>query len=584
MWRIALAQINTEVGNFEGNLKKILDFVEKAKDYQADIVIFPEMAITGYPPEDLLLRADFIKENLKSMENLVSKIKDIVAIVGFIDKRGDLYNSAAVILNGEIVAVYHKNYLPNYGVFDEQRYFSEGEDIIILNFGDSLRMGITICEDIWLPAGPSFVESVFGYAHLISVLNASPFHKGKSHLRYNLLSTRAFENLSYIAYCNLVGGQDELVFDGNSMIFNPNGEIIAKAKAFEEDIIFADIDTDEVFRARLHDIRHRIEREKLKRSFDFQSKLKVIKVNLKPKDKTVEIPKVKIEWLNEAEEVYKALILGVRDYTRKNGFQKVVIGISGGIDSALTSVIAVDALGKENVIGLIMPSRFTSKESLEDAWQLVKNLGIKAYEISIEEVFKAYLNTLEKYFGGRGWDTTEENIQARIRGNFLMAFSNKFGWLVLTTGNKSEMAVGYSTLYGDLAGGFAVLKDVPKTLVYKLAEWRNKQSFVIPERILKKPPSAELKKDQKDEDTLPPYSILDPILHLYVEEDASPDEIISLGYPEEYVAKTINMIDRSEYKRRQAPPGIKITPRAFGKDRRYPITNKFRRNSKNEQG
>jgi NAD+ synthase (glutamine-hydrolysing) len=527
--RVAIAQINTTVGDIEQNSRKILEYAEKAKRSQTEIVVFPELAVCGYPPEDLLLKPSFISKNLKAISDIAAKIKGITAIVGFTDndKQG-LYNSAALIVDGRIKGVYHKTRLPNYGVFDEKRYFKEGRAPFVFKI-NGITCGISICEDLWDSEGPVKLEAKKG-AKVIFAINASPYHVGKDKMRQEIITRQAKANKAFIVYANLVGGQDELVFDGQSLVIDNKGKLIAQAKAFTEDLLIVDIGQKPVLPA-----------------------------------KVPEGP----------DEIYQALTLGLRDYVYKNGFKKVVIGLSGGVDSALTAAIAKDALGEGNVIGVFMPSMFTSKESRIDTLRLVKNLGIKLHEIPITNVFDAYLKDLNRVFKGYPKNIAEENIQARIRGNILMAISNKFGYLVLTTGNKSEISCGYCTLYGDMAGGFSVIKDVPKTLVYKLARFVNRDREIIPRHILTRPPTAELKPDQKDTDTLPPYPILDPIIKAYVEEDKSLEEIVKKTNQKALVSKVIRMIDSSEYKRRQASPGIKITPKAFGRDRRMPITNRF---------
>ncbi len=571
--RLALAQINSTVGDIEGNTKRIIQLINEATDRGAEIVAFPELAVTGYPPEDLLLKPQFIEDNLQALKEIKNSVKDTIVIVGAVDKDSDIYNAAFVMNNGRIVGVYHKMFLPNYSVFDEMRYFQKGNSPGIYKAAD-LLFGVNICEDIWYPDGPTRVQALCG-AELIININASPYHIGKPAFRERMLSTRASDNLVIVAYLNTVGGQDELVFDGHSMVFNEKGEMVYRGKQFEEELIVLDLDLDAVFMSRLHDPRRRQEVFYLR---EVNCQMTIVHER-GPSEVVKKIQQhTPAEPLSEEEEIYSALVLGTRDYVRKNGFSRVLIGLSGGIDSSLVASIAVDALGKEMVQGVFMPSEFTSKESREDAYQLVENLGIEIFEIPIKDIFHQYLSSLSEIFKGTEPGVAEENIQARIRGNLLMALSNKFGWLVLTTGNKSEMSVGYATLYGDMAGGFAVIKDVPKTVVYRLAEWRNKKAGfpLIPERVLWKEPSAELKPDQKDTDTLPPYEVLDPILKAYVEEDRSFDEIVNLGCEVECSKKVIRMIDRSEYKRRQAPPGIKITPRAFGRDRRFPITNRYR--------
>lgn len=576
--RIGIAQINATVGDLDGNVKKILHFTGEAGRQGVDILSFPELALTGYPPEDLLLKPKFVEDNQTALKRIAEKTtqSDITSVVGFVDKSDDIYNAAAVIRRGKIEGIYHKNYLPNYGVFDEKRYFKSGTECPIFTIG-GCPVGINICEDIWYPDGPCMDQALAG-AQVIININSSPYHASKWRFRERMVSTRASDNAVFIAYANMVGGQDELIFDGHSMIFNPRGEVIARGKQFEEDLIVADVDLRLVELARLHDPRRRA------RMFSYEavSHATMIKVSdSMPVKKRPRITQRTIEPLDPTEEIYQALLLGTKDYVRKNGFKGVVIGLSGGIDSSLVAVIAADALGKENVTGVFMPSQYTMPESGEDVQALVKNLGIRLFTVPIQGIFKSYLDTLSEEFAGLKPDVTEENIQARTRGNIIMALSNKFGWLVLTTGNKSEMSVGYATLYGDMAGGFAVIKDVPKTLVYELARYRNRMEKtgvpVIPERVLVKEPTAELRPGQKDTDTLPPYKILDPILNAYVEEDRSIEEIKDMGFDEKTVTKVISMVDRSEYKRRQAPPGIKITPRAFGKDWRVPITNRYRR-------
>ncbi|MBI3996015.1 MAG: NAD+ synthase [Nitrospirae bacterium] len=573
--RIALAQINCTVGDLEGNTEKICGQIEKAKALEADLVAFPEMTIPGYPPEDLLLKPQFSHDNLQALQKVIKQTKGITAVVGVVDRQDDIYNGAAVIHDGALVTIYHKIHLPNYGVFDEYRYFQAGTDCPVIVIRD-VTVGVNICEDLWHPEGPALTQSLGGDAELIVSINASPYHRGKTKFREQMLATRARDNNVILAYANMVGGQDELIFDGQSAIFDQNGNVIVHGRPFEEELVLADLNIDGVFRTRLHDPRRR----KMKLAFMSERppvKRFVLSHRVEPSRKRPLHSKPH-EPLHPMAEVYRALTLGVRDYVSKNGFSKVVIGISGGIDSALTALIAVDALGKENVVGVLMPSQYTSNASEEDSQLLAKALGIRLHVIPIKEVFQTYLKLFSKEFKGRAVDTTEENLQARIRGNILMALSNKFGWLVLTTGNKSEMSVGYATLYGDMAGGFAVIKDVPKTLVYELASHRNAQEKrpIIPQRVFKRPPTAELKPGQTDQDTLPPYAILDPIVLAYVEEDVGYEELVSMGFDRKTVEKVIRMVDASEYKRRQAPIGIKITPRAFGKDRRVPITNQYK--------
>ena len=558
--RIALAQINPTLGDLKGNAQKILDFIGRAKKVKADIVTFPELSICGYPPEDLLLKERFIKDNLKILEFIKKNISGIIAIIGFVseDENGNIYNSAAIIKDKKLRGIYRKIELPNYGVFDEKRYFKSGKDVpvFILN---GVIFGVNICEDIWKENGVAKVQSDKG-AKIIINISSSPYYTGKVNLRKNILLERVKEIKTYVCYNNLVGGQDELVFDGASLVLDPEGNEIARGKQFEEDLVVADLAVE----------------AETKDEFRDKDYINLGKLN----DNELPALEIKIpRKLDPLEEIYKALVLGTRDYVKKNGFEKVIIGLSGGIDSSLTAVIACDALGKENVIGISMPSRYSSEGTQRDAEILAKNLGIKFTRVYIDKIFSSYLDSLEKEFQGLRPDVTEENIQARIRGNILMALSNKFGYLVLTTGNKSEVSCGYCTLYGDMAGGFNVLKDVFKTLVYKLTIFRNEKgkNNLIPESIIKRPPTAELRPDQKDEDTLPPYSILDGILKKYVEEGKSYREILQDGeFDPQLVRKVIQMVDKNEYKRRQAPPGIKITPRAFGKDWRFPITNKYK--------
>jgi len=573
--RIALAQINPTVGDLEGNVSKIIDYLQRAKRLDADLIAFPELAVTGYPPEDLLLKSQFIDDNLQALKRIQESVSDITAIVGFVDRKNDIYNAAALMHNKEIIDVYHKMYLPNYGVFDEYRYFQAGVRYPIYRIGDAW-IGINICEDIWYPEGPARIQSLAG-AEVILNINASPYHIGKGRLREEMLSTRAFDNIVILAYLNTVGGQDELVFDGHSLILDQDGNVIIRGKQFEEDLIIADLNLEGIMMKRLHTARRRQEVMNLEKGT--VEKITVSRKKLSHIEKRFPVrPKSGYRTFDTMEEVYTALILGTSDYVKKNGFKGVVIGLSGGIDSSLVASIAADALNAQNVNGLFMPSPYTSKGSREDAYALADNLGIRVREVPIDTIMKSYRDALTKDFSGKPSDVTEENLQARIRGNILMAFSNKFGWLVLTTGNKSEMSVGYATLYGDMAGGFAVIKDVPKTMVDQLCKWKNDHAdrVIIPERMFTKEPTAELRPGQKDSDTLPPYSVLDPILKAYIEEDRTFEEILSFGYDVEGSRKVIRMIDSSEYKRRQSPPGIKITQKAFGRDRRFPITNRYR--------
>lgn len=554
-FRIAAAQINCTVGDLDGNSKKIVEYLQKARSFGADMVSFPELAVTGYPPEDLLLKASFVTDNIKALGRIAKSAGDIAAIVGFVDKdKCNIYNAAAVIYDGEVKGVCHKEFLPNYGVFDEKRYFKPGTDSQVFQLGE-LLFGVNICEDIWHVEGPLLTQANLG-AKLIVTINSSPYHAGKMKEREDVVRKRAKANNVVISYTNLVGGQDELVFDGQSMIVGSSGHVLARAEAFKEDMIVVDVD---------------IAVEKVKTG----KPVMVIAKNYPAKKKS-ELVRKEVRPLEAVAEIYRALILGLKDYVDKNGFTKVVIGLSGGVDSSLVAALAKDALGKENVVGVFMPTRYSSERSESDAKELALKLDIKFLTVPIEQIFKLYLMALDPKFAGMAKDLTEENLQARIRGNALMALSNKFGYMVLTTGNKSEMSTGYATLYGDMAGGFAVIKDVPKTMVYKLASYRNSLGKIIPDSVITKEPTAELKTNQKDSDTLPPYDLLDKILKAYIEEDKSADVIIKAGFDKDIVLKVVNMVDRSEYKRRQSPPGIKITPKAFGRDRRMPITNKYK--------
>jgi NAD+ synthase (glutamine-hydrolysing) len=540
--RIALGQINATVGDLEGNLERMVQWATEAAGQGADVVCFPELALTGYPPEDLVFRRSFVDGNLEALDELARRTAEGCAVLtGFVDRteRG-LHNAAALLRRGRVEARYHKHRLPNYGVFDEPRYFVPGETGCALRLAGS-DLGISICEDAWKPGAP--FDEYAGRVAVIPNINASPYHRRKTSERLRICADRAGETGAWIVYVNLVGGQDELVFDGGSMVVSPEGDLAWRADAFEEDMLVVDIPGTET------------------------------------DGETPPLPDPQREpWPEGPEEVYRAVVVGLGDYVRKNGFREAVVGLSGGIDSALTVTLAVDALGHESVRALAMPSPYSSAGSVEDAREVADRLKVRLDEISIDAAFQAYLDTLRPLFEGTEEGLAEENIQARIRGNLLMAVSNKFSSLVLATGNKSELAVGYSTLYGDLAGGFAPLKDVPKTLVYELARWRNEQSEPppIPDRILEKAPSAELRPGQRDTDSLPPYEDLDPVIEDYVEEDRSPEEIIETGADPGFVWRVIEMIDRAEYKRRQAPPGVKITPKAFGRDRRLPITNRYR--------
>jgi len=572
--RVGIAQINSTVGDLSGNTKKIMQSIDQAKSLGVDLLTFPELAITGYPPEDLLLKPQFIKQNRECLNKIIEHSSDIAVVVGFVDSDGDIYNTAAVLYNKKLVGVYHKFYLPNYGVFDENRYFQAGREYpVFIIYG--IGIGITICEDMWYEAGPAIVQAYAGATVLINI-SASPYHAGKGLFRERMLATRASDSIAIIVHNNLVGGQDELVFDGNSLIINEKGEVIARGKQFEEDFVVFDLDVESVFRSQLRDPRRRKETPWVREKLEQATKIEVSREY--PAIDRLPLPSRRVERLDELAEIYQALVLGTRDYVRKNGFEKVVIGLSGGVDSSLVAAIATDAIGAENVIGVSMPSRYSSPGSKSDAESLARNLGIQFKVIPIEKAFVSYLETLAEPFKDTQPDVTEENIQARVRGNILFALSNKFGWLVLACSNKSETATGYTTLSGDMAGGFIPPKDVPKTLVLELAKYKNRQAGkdVIPSSVLTKAPSAELRPDQKDTDTLPPYEVLDPILKAYVEDDLAIDQIIAMGFDRDIVTKVARLVDRSEYKRRQTAPGIKITPRDFGRDRRLPITNQFR--------
>lgn len=585
--RIAMVQMNPMVGDLAGNVRRIVAWIREARRAQADLVAFPELAITGYPPEDLLFKPCFVEDTYRALKTVAAEAHGLVVAVGYVGRgtttapspdapsfpsagRRDLYNAAALLSDRRIVASYCKRHLPNYGVFDESRYFHPGRRLPLLVLNGA-TIGVNICEDIWFPEGPTRAQVAAG-AEVIVNINASPFHVGKGWVREQVLATRARDNGVIVTYTNTVGGQDELVFDGCSVIVDRTGEIIARGKAFEEDLLIADLDAAAVGRARLTQGRKKSLPPSVAALIDrFDVRLPA------RKSRSVVVPALEPQ-LDRLDEAYRALVLGVQDYVRKNGFKRVIIGLSGGVDSALTAVIAVDALGAKNVLGVFMPSPYTSRASREDVAVLSRRLQIQVDTLSITATFNNYLRVLAVPFKGHRSDTTEENIQARIRGNLLMAYSNKFGHLVLTTGNKSEMSVGYATLYGDMAGGFAVIKDVPKTMVYELSHLRNLvgSAPVIPKRILDRAPTAELRPDQKDEDSLPPYAVLDPILKAYVEEDRALEDIAAMGFDRDTVARVIAMVDGSEYKRRQAPLGIKITYRAFGKDRRMPITNGYR--------
>ena len=573
MIRLALSQINVTVGDLAGNRDKILDHIHRARDLGAHIVVFPELAIPGYPPEDLLFKPRFIQSNLSVLNELVRATQGVAAIFGFVDRHDDIYNAAAIACDGRLIDVYHKTYLPNYGVFDEDRYFQSGKTSGVYRL-NGVSFGVTICEDIWYPGGPARQQALAGDAEVLINISSSPFHDGKELLREQMIATRATDNSAVLAFCNLVGGQDELIFDGGSLIVDQEGRVIARSPRFEEDLLVADVDVEAVFRNRLHDSRRRKEKR------DVSSPVAIDLPDLHPKSVCISPPE-RPDFPRPDERlknIYDALVLGTRDYVVKNGFEKVFIGLSGGIDSALVTAVAHDALGRENVVCVTMPTQYSSEGTFNDALQMAGNLDIRILTLPIQELFDQYLGLLADEFGDLPSDTAEENIQPRVRGTLLMALANKFRALVLAPGNKSELSMGYATLYGDMAGGFAVIKDIYKTLVYDLAHYRNSLSDhpVIPVSIIERPPTAELRDDQKDTDSLPPYPVLDPILKAYVEDDTSLQDIIALGYDEDLVTRVIRTVDINEYKRRQAPPGIKITPRAFGRDRRLPITNQCR--------
>ncbi len=567
--RLALAQINSVVGDVDGNAAKVVEWLERARGEGADLVLFPELVVTGYPPEDLLLRPGFIRAARRAVEGIAKATHGVTAMVGAPHLDTDLFNACFVLGHGEIRCVYRKRYLPNYGVFDEDRYFAPGYDNFLLRFGDVL-VGPTICEDIWVP-GPPATDLALAGAQLIANISASPFHVGKDREREEMLKVRATDNSCFVALCNSVGGQDELVFDGHSVVLDDEGEVLARAAGFEEELLVVDLDPVAAVGRRLRDLRRRaLARERVEvPATEFEL--------APPRDQTEAAHPELAPQLDDLEQMRLALELGVRDYVTKNGFGDVVIGLSGGIDSALTAALCVEALGAERVHGVSMPSRYSSDATRGDAQRLAESLGVDFREIAIEPMVEAYNASLAEAFTGRESDLTEENLQARVRGTLLMALSNKFGWLVIATGNKSELSVGYSTLYGDLAGGFALIKDVYKTDVFRLSKWLNERAGreLIPQSIIDRAPSAELRADQLDEDSLPPYPKLDKVLEAYVELDRSREELSQDGFDIDVVDRALGMIDRAEYKRRQAPPGVKLRPKAFGRDRRTPITNRW---------
>ncbi len=553
--RIALAQINGLVGGFKANVDKVRWACSQARKKGVGIVLFPELILTGYPPEDLLFKESFIKNCREALKKVVSHTRGLTVVIGFAERKGkQLYNSAALICDGRHVGTARKMLLPNYGVFDEKRYFTEGDEPVRFSL-QGVQIGLTICEDIWEESGPG--KSLCKDIDLLINISSSPYHKGKGKARRQMIIKRAKSYKCPIAYVNMVGGQDELVFDGQSLVVGADGKIIVQGNSFEEKIIFTDIT-----------LPPRKQKMKVKGIRSYRTSASKTRVKKMP-----QLSPYIYREKSEEEEVYSALVLGTRDYIHKNGFTKIVLGLSGGIDSSLTAVVAVDALGADNVIGVLMPSPYSSKGSINDSLVLAKNLNIQTFTFPITSAMKAYKSILTDVFKGTGSGLTEENLQARIRGNLLMALSNKFGWMVLTTGNKSEISMGYCTLYGDMAGGFAVIKDVPKMLVYQLCHWLNRDKKIIPKKILTKEPSAELRPNQKDTDSLPPYDLLDPVLLRYIEEDLSVEEIKVGGLSKSEIQRIARLVDLNEYKRRQGPPGVKITPKAFGKDRRLPITN-----------
>jgi NAD+ synthase (glutamine-hydrolysing) len=569
--RLALAQINPVVGDLDGNSRLILDGLDAARGEGADLVLFPELAVTGYPPEDLLLRPGFVQAAAQTLAEIAAKVRGIVALVGFPHFDADLYNACAVCADGEVRAVYRKRFLPNYGVFDEDRYFAPGRELVLVELGGA-TVGLTICEDMWQP-GPPATDLALAGAELLVNISASPFHIGKEVEREEMLVTRARDNSCFLAFCNAVGGQDELIFDGHSCVLDDEGEVVARATGFEETLLVVDIEPQAVIGRRLRDVRRRaLARER----------------ETAPSAAVVHVGEARMhdhrrhgaiaEFEPELEQMRLALELGLHDYIAKNGFAEVVLGVSGGIDSAVTAALSAEALGSERVHCVSMPSRYSSEGTRSDARRVAESLGCDFREIPIEPMFEAYSAGLAEHFAGRESDLAEENLQARIRGTLLMALSNKFGWLVIATGNKSELSVGYSTLYGDLAGGFALIKDVYKTDVYRLALHLNERAGreLIPVSTIERAPSAELRADQRDEDSLPPYPVLDRVLEAYVELDRSREELSSDGFDPEVVERAVALIDRAEYKRRQAPPGVRLRPKAFGRDRRTPITNRWR--------
>jgi NAD+ synthase (glutamine-hydrolysing) len=569
--RLALAQINPVVGDLAGNRALILERLEEAKDRGADLVLFPELAVTGYPPEDLLLRPGFVRAAERSLEEIARSARGTVAIVGTPHFDRDLFNAAAVCAGGEVKALVKKRFLPNYGVFDEFRYFAPGDGLYLFEHGDTL-VGVTVCEDMWQP-GPPATDLALAGAELIVNISASPFHLLRDREREEMFRTRARDNSVYVAFCNSVGGQDELIFDGHSLVIDDEGTVLARAAGFEEALLLVDVEPSAVVARRLTDTRRRA----LAQDRGDLGTVELIHVGV-PREHGDKVEPTLAPFCDDLEQMRLALELGLNDYVRKNGFQEIVVGVSGGIDSAVVATVAAEALGAERVHCVSMPSRYSSEGTRGDAQRLAESLGCDFREIAIEPIVESLLAALAPHFAGREPDLTEENVQARVRGTILMALSNKFGWLLIATGNKSELSVGYATLYGDMAGGFALLKDVYKTDVFRLARHLNERAGreVIPQSIIDRAPSAELRADQLDEDSLPPYPQLDQVLEAYVEEDRTLEELSADGFDPDVVERAVALIDRAEYKRRQAPPGVRLRPKAFGRDRRTPITNHWR--------
>ena len=567
--RVGLAQLNTTVGDFEGNRELILDAGRRGAEADVDLVAYPELALTGYPPEDLLIRGAFIDDAQEQLIGLAEEARGLPPlVVGCLDFDDHLYNSAAVLHEGRVQGIYHKQMLPNYGVFDEERYFHPGHEFPLFEIG-GVTVGVTVCEDMWFPGGPARAQALAG-AQVIVNLNASPFHADKSRYRERMISTRAADNTVAVVYVNQVGGQDELVFDGNSMVVDAEGQTIARGASMREDLLIADIPVDEIVQHQLHE--SRLRRRRLPEHY-----VEPTSISAPFEGDRAALPESSLEPPDTIAEVYDALVLGTRDYVLKSGFESVFVAVSGGIDSAIVAAIAVDALGPEHVVGISMPSRYSSEGSIADAVDLAELLGMRMVSLPIEPIHDAAFETLAQEFEGLPPGTAEENVQSRIRGMLVMALSNKQnGSLVLTTGNKSEYACGYATLYGDMVGGFAVIKDVAKTMVWELSRYRNTVSEVIPLNSIEKPPSAELRPGQLDTDSLPEYDILDPIVEAYVEDDLPIESIVARGFEEATVRRIIDLINRNEYKRRQSPPGVKISTRAFGRDRRLPLATKYR--------